>query len=99
VSDAPSLRIEVCYALPERQWRVPLTVPAGTTVAAALALADLPSRIEGVVVDAARLAVFGRPVEPGDRLADGDRIEVLRPLVADPKQARRARAARAAGNQ
>jgi putative ubiquitin-RnfH superfamily antitoxin RatB of RatAB toxin-antitoxin module len=95
VSAAATLRIEVCYALPERDWRVPLRLPAGATVADALASADMPSRVAGLVVDPARLAVFGRAVGPGDVLADGDRVEILRPLLADPKQARRERAARA----
>ena len=95
MNDATGLQVEVCYALPERDWRVPLSLPAGATVADALDAADMPSRIAGLVVDPAHLAVFGRLVGPADVLADGDRVEILRPLLADPKQARRERAARA----
>lgn len=89
------LSVEVVYALPERAWRVPLALPAGATVADALAAADVPGKVPGAVVDAERLAVFGRPVAPTALLADGDRVEVLRPLQADPRQARRARAGQA----
>ena len=89
------LRIEVCYAEPDRAWRIAVSLPAGATVAEALAAADLPAHVPGVVVAPARLAVFGRLVTPADALADGDRVEVLRPLLTDPKQARRERAARA----
>ena len=86
------IAVEVAYALPDRAWRVPLRLPAGATVADALAAADLPARIPGVVIDPGSLAVFGQAAVPGTRLHDGDRIEVLRPLLADPKQARRRRA-------
>ena len=88
------LRVEVCYAEPDRAWRIDVVLPEGATVAQALAAADLPGRIPGLSVDPARLAVFGRPVGLDDGLFDGDRVEVLRPLLADPKQARRERAAR-----
>lgn len=86
------LRIEVAYALPDRCWRVALALPAGARVADALAAADLPSKVPGLVVDPAMLAVFGRTATLETPLHDGDRVEVLRPLRADPKQARRERA-------
>ena len=86
------LRVEVIYALPERCWRVPLQLPAGATVADALAEADLPARIPGVIVDPEGLSVFGQAATLETPLHDGDRVEVLRPLRVDPKQARRRRA-------
>jgi putative ubiquitin-RnfH superfamily antitoxin RatB of RatAB toxin-antitoxin module len=87
-----SLRVEVVYALPDRCWRVAVAVPPGARVADALAAADLPSKVPGLRVDAAMLAIFGNTATPESLLRDGDRVEVLRPLVADPKQARRERA-------
>ncbi len=87
-----ALRIEVVYALPDRSWRVPLQLPAGATVADALAAADLPSRVPGIEVDPEGLAVFGQAATLATALHDGDRVEVLRPLTVDPKQARRRRA-------
>lgn len=93
---AAALRIEVVHALPTRCWSVRVELPAGATVAEALAAAAMESRVPGLEVDAARLAVFGRSVTPSTALHDGDRIEILRPLLADPKQARRKRAEDAA---
>ncbi len=86
------LEVEVAYAVPDRAWRIALRLPAGATVADALAAADLPARIPGVVVDPGALAVFGQAATPETRLHPGDRVEVLRPLLADPKTARRRRA-------
>lgn len=86
------LRVEVVYALPDRCWRVPVALPPGARVADALAVADLPAKVPGLVVEDAMLAIFGRTATPDSALHDGDRVEVLRPLLADPKQARRERA-------
>lgn len=92
----PEMRVELVYALPGQAWRVQVDLPETACVADALAL-GLP-RLQAiqptVEADPARLAVFGRPVALQDRLHPGDRIELLRPLLADPKQARRQRAQR-----
>lgn len=93
---AGTLRIEVVYALPERCFGARVELPDGATVAAALDAAAMDEQVPGLVVDPARLAVFGRAVTPETPLHDGDRVEILRPLLADPKQARRKRAETAA---
>lgn len=93
--DGAWIDIEVVYAEPARQWRVPLRVPAGTTAQAAIAASGLALRIPHLRVDPDSIGVFGRLVPPETRLRDGDRVEILRPLVADPKALRRARAATA----
>jgi len=83
---AERIAIEVARAFPDRQEVLALSVPLGTTAAEALALAGWPPP-EAV-------GVFSRRV-PGDHvLADGDRVEVYRPLTLDPKEARRRRASR-----
>jgi putative ubiquitin-RnfH superfamily antitoxin RatB of RatAB toxin-antitoxin module len=86
------LRVQVVHALPERYWSVPLDLPAGATVAQALIEARLDELCPGLEVDLDFLAVFSRPVTPETLLNDGDRIEILRPLLNDPKQQRRERA-------
>lgn len=95
------MRVELVYALPGRAWRVAVEVGDGACVRDALAagLAPLRAACDGVAVDAdpTLLAVFGRPVTPASPLHAGDRIEILRPLLADPKQARRRRAQHARG--
>jgi putative ubiquitin-RnfH superfamily antitoxin RatB of RatAB toxin-antitoxin module len=84
------LEIEIVYALPDRAWTVRHVLPAPATVGQALqcGLPDAP----GLEVDPARIAVFGRAVGLDSPLHDGDRIELLRPLLLDPKEARRRRA-------
>ena len=91
-ASAAVIRVEVVYALPERYWSVPLELPGGATVSQALLLAGMEHLVEGVEIDPARLAIFSRPVLPSAVLRDGDRLEILRPLLADPKLDRRARA-------
>jgi putative ubiquitin-RnfH superfamily antitoxin RatB of RatAB toxin-antitoxin module len=93
---AAPLRIEVVYALPERCFSAAVELPSGATVADALRAAAMAERVPGLVVDPARLAVFGQAAAPQTPLHDGDRVEILRPLLADPKQARRRRAETAA---
>jgi putative ubiquitin-RnfH superfamily antitoxin RatB of RatAB toxin-antitoxin module len=94
MTDAGTLAVSVVYALPERYWCVQLRVPANATVGDALAAAALTA--PGLEVVPERLAVFGRAVGLDAPLHDGDRIEILRPLAIDPKDARRLRAATAA---
>jgi len=86
------LQVEVAYATPERQWLIPLAVAPGTTAQEAIRMSGLPEACPGL--DASRIGIFGEHVDAGCVLCDGDRVEVLRPLTADPREARRALAAR-----
>lgn len=81
------LRVEVVLALPRRHVVAALRLQEGATVADALRAADLPP--DGIV----GYAIFGERVTTATPLRDGDRVEMLRPLLADPKEARRRRAA------
>jgi putative ubiquitin-RnfH superfamily antitoxin RatB of RatAB toxin-antitoxin module len=85
-----SIRVEVVLALPRGVDCVSLSLPAGSTVGDAVAASGLRERHAGL--DAQAVGVFGRRVKPDARLADGDRVEVYRALVNDPKEARRRRA-------
>jgi hypothetical protein len=78
------LRVEVVRALPGRQDLVAVELEQGATVHAALLAAGMP-------LDQP-LGIYGRRVALDARLADGDRVEIYRPLRADPKEARRRRA-------
>lgn len=86
----PRLRVEVCYALAERQTLVPLDLPMGATAGEALSASGVQT---GNGTPA--IAIFGHPVAAATPLKDGDRVDVLRPLAADPKETRRIRARRA----
>lgn len=86
--------VQVVYALPDRQWLVPLQVEDGTTAAQAVVTSGLPARVPGYALVAHTLAVYSRPVPENYVLQSGDRVEILRPLLIDPKQIRRERAKR-----
>ena len=81
-----TIRIEVAWALPERQLLIALEVPDGTTVRDAVVRA-------GIDPAPAKFGLFGKVVVAEHALRDGDRVDVLRPLRADPKEVRRALAA------
>ena len=86
----PQIHVEVIYDLPDRYWSIKLDLPENSLVEAAVQMAA--KQWPDVPIDEHRLAVFSRPVSLESVLRDGDRLEVLRPLIADPKQARRERA-------
>jgi uncharacterized protein len=91
---AESLRIRVVYALPDRQVIVSLQVPPGTTVADAVARSKLLEKFPEAAARPLACAVFGRAVPLTYELREGDRVEILRPLLIDPKQSRREAAER-----
>ena len=84
------ITVEVVLALPQRVLLKRLALAAGATVADAIAAVDLGDDV--ALVDPQRLGIFGKRVAPGQRLRDGDRVEIYRPLALDPKEARRRRA-------
>jgi uncharacterized protein len=87
------MRIEIVLARPRAFDTWTVTVPPGATIAMALETAQLtPARLAQEGIDG--FALHGVRAEPDHVLREGDRIELLRPLVADPKDARRQRAAR-----
>jgi putative ubiquitin-RnfH superfamily antitoxin RatB of RatAB toxin-antitoxin module len=88
---AETIRVEVACVAADRVFLRELTLPAGATVAEAVAASGLASAWPGVDIADDRLGVFGRRVTPRRVLRDGDRVEVYRPLAVDPKEARRRR--------
>jgi uncharacterized protein len=91
------LRVEVVYALAEVQHLTELVLPAGATVADALDRARGLPEFVGVEIDNAVVGVFGTVVaDRNQRLNEGDRVEIYRPLTVDPMTARRLRASRRA---
>jgi hypothetical protein len=80
--------VSVAYAERDRQTVIELMVPAGTTAAEAVERAGIRERHPGIASDAP-LGIFGRKVAAGTVLAAGDRVELYRPLPADPKDTRR----------
>ncbi|MEO0615685.1 MAG: RnfH family protein [Pseudomonadota bacterium] len=87
------LAVEIACALPSRQAIVAVTVSPGTTAREAVRASGIGVRFPEIQVASAQLGVWGDPVADDYRVADGDRIEVYRSLVIDPRAARRERAA------
>jgi putative ubiquitin-RnfH superfamily antitoxin RatB of RatAB toxin-antitoxin module len=94
---AEPIGIEVVYALPDRQRVVALQVEAGTSVAEAIRQSGVLAEFPQIDLAQARLGIHSRRVDPQAVLRDGDRIEIYRPLLADPKSARRERARKRQG--
>lgn len=94
-----ALRIEVAYAEPERRWLIELLVAPGTTAGEAIDMSGILEACPGL--DTSAIGVFGERVRRDRVLEDGDRVEIYRPLVVDPKEARRelARRGRPAGRR
>jgi len=88
------LRIEVVYALPQGEDAVELELASGATAADALKASGLLERHPEIEPARYAIGIFGRVVAPTALLSDGDRVEIYRPLVVDPKEARRLRALR-----
>ncbi len=91
------IQIEVAYALPTRQQIVPLSVAAGTTVYEGAKKSGIDQIFPEIDFDAVDMGIFGKVVKKPkeELLRDGDRIEIYRPLIIDPKQARLNRAKKA----
>ena len=84
--------VAVCYALPDARFLVQLEVAAGTTIVQAIAASVVLARFPEIDLARNKLGLFGK-LKPADTvLRDGDRIEIYRPLQADPMESRRRRA-------
>lgn len=92
------IKVEVAYALPEKQMIVPLSVKKGTTMYEAVVQSGISSKFEGLDIDSVPMGIFGKAErKPKEReLLDGDRVEIYRALIADPKEVRKKRAAKKA---
>lgn len=88
-----SLRIEVVYALADEQQVISLSVPAGATVREAIERSGILQQWPEIDLARNKVGRWNRVVELDEPVNSGDRIEIYRPLLIDPKASRRARAA------
>lgn len=88
------ISVEVAYAMPQQQALIKLDVFEGTTVYDAVVQSGIASQFEQIDIDSDNMGIFGKAVKnPKEHpLRDGDRVEIYRPLIIDPKQARLNRA-------
>ena len=89
---AESLSIEIAYALPQKQELVQLKLPAGSTVQQAIEASGLKQRHPEIDLAKNKVGIFGKLSKLDAPLRDRDRVEIYRPLIADPKEVRKKRA-------
>ena len=85
--------VEVVYPLPEEQILYQLEVPVGTAVRAVIVRSGVLQRYPALVLDELKVGIFGKLTTLATQLRAKDRIEIYRPLIADPKEVRKQRAA------
>ncbi len=88
------IEVEVAYARPERQLILKVQGPVGMTVAEAIERSGIAEQFPEIDVTTANVGIFSKAVKREDVLSGGDRVEIYRPLIADPKEARKKRAAK-----
>ena len=88
------MKVQVVYANPDRQYVIDLDVPEGTTIYKAAELSGLADRFPEIDLETTPMGVFGVRVKTATTtvLHPGDRVELYRSLIADPKENRRTRA-------
>jgi uncharacterized protein len=86
------IRVQVCYATPVRQWLMYLTVPQGAMLREAVEQSGLLLEAPEIDLEKSRVGIHGKLRTLETVLREHDRIEIYRPLVADPKESRRKRA-------
>jgi putative ubiquitin-RnfH superfamily antitoxin RatB of RatAB toxin-antitoxin module len=86
------VKVEVAYAKPEVQVIVPLELPEGATAEAAIRASGILVRFPEIDLAINKIGIFSKPCGLEQVLRPGDRVEIYRPLSADPKEARRSRA-------
>lgn len=91
------MRIEIVYALADKQLILPLNVPEGTTLGQAVQESGMLRQYPELDLGGRnKVGIWSKLVKPDAALREGDRVEIYRPLIADPKEARRNRAAKKA---
>ncbi|MCB1932586.1 RnfH family protein [Accumulibacter sp.] len=87
------LSIEVIYALPDKQQLVGLQLPPGSTVGQAIEASGLLQKYPEIDLKTNKIGIFAKLTKIDAPLRDQDRVEIYRPLIADPKEVRKQRAA------
>jgi hypothetical protein len=87
------IMVEVAYALPQKQEVLPLKIRSGALVSEAIVRSGILRDFPEIDLASAKVGIYGKQVKLDAVLRDKDRIEIYRPLIADPKEIRRKRAA------
>ncbi len=87
------IQVEVAYATPKRQIIIPLDVEDGTTAIQAVKRSGILDEFAEIDIEKSDLGIFGKITKADTPLKEGDRVEIYRALIADPKEVRKQRAA------
>ncbi len=93
MENAETFLVEVAYAKRDEQVLLTVKVPEGTTVKEAVERSGIADRFPEINLAKARMGIFGKVAKADAVLREGDRVEIYRPLIADPKEVRKKRAA------
>lgn len=89
--ETETIAVEVAYALPEEQIILSLQLPRGTSVRQAIASSGILERFPRIDLEKQSVGIFSKACKLDQSVRQGDRIEIYRPLVADPKEVRKQR--------
>ncbi len=92
MSQIDKITVEVCYALPEKQTLLSLEVEASATIEEIIGQSGIIELYPEIDLTQNKVGIFSKLAKLTDTLHDGDRIEIYRPLIADPKEVRKQRA-------
>lgn len=87
------LRVEVAYARSDQQWVLEVSVPLGATVEDAIRASGILDKVPEIDLAVNKVGVYGKLAKLNAELHHRDRVEIYRPLIADPKLVRKKRAA------
>ena len=93
--NANKIQIEVVYGLPDRQELITLVVKQGTLLEQGIIESGILTVFEDIDLTVNKVGIWNRIAKLTDVLRDSDRIEIYRPLIADPKEVRKRRAEKA----
>jgi len=99
MAEAAKLRVQVCYATAQRQWLLALDVAPGTTLHQAIAASGILQEATDIDLSVWQVGIFGKLKPLETVLRERDRVEIYRPLKADPMESRRRRAAKRAATK
>ncbi|WP_306603526.1 RnfH family protein [Azonexus sp.] len=87
------IAVEVCYPLPDKQEQIRIQLPAGSSLQQALETSGLLTKYPEIDLKKNKFGIWNKLSKPDAVLRDFDRVEIYRPLIADPKEVRKQRAA------
>ena len=93
MNESEVIHVEVAYALPDQQLILELDVPVGTTVEQAIKESAILDSYPEINLEKNKVGIFGKLTKLVTELKPGDRVEIYRSLIADPKEVRRQREA------